>query len=207
MVDPESLRASLPEIACAEYSDENLERLGIYAETLLKWNKTMNLTGLRDFNRLIREQIIDSLRVAEFLEKIAPGFSGETWDVGAGAGLPGVPLRIFWQKGAYKMIESREKRALFVEHILDRLKLPETSIIRARFEDFLKTNPQKPRCILSKAFLPWPRLLKLFEPWIDGFLIVLANTPPPALPWTLVDETSYSAASKTRWLWALSPRR
>ena len=203
----DELTRALPEdLASRDYRDEELDRLLFYAETLLKWNRAMNLVGPMDLSRLASELLSDSLRLADFLRQISPDFSGLAWDVGAGAGIPGIPLRIFWQNGSYIMIESREKRALFIAHILELLKLPRATVLRDRVEKYIKTNPVRPQCVLSRAFLPWPELLKLFAPILDGFLVILANTAPPPMDWRILGESSYPSAGKTRWIWALSPR-
>ena len=41
--------------------------------------------------------------------------SPETWDLGAGAGIPGIPLRLVWDSGTFTLVEVREKRVLFLE--------------------------------------------------------------------------------------------
>ena len=99
MSDLDYLSKILPNLSGLEYSPENLKKLLIYARLLIKWNHAFNLVGTDNFEILTTELLADSLHLAKFLNDLAPSFNGITWDVGAGAGLPGIPLRIFWQKG------------------------------------------------------------------------------------------------------------
>lgn len=201
----ELLRSLLPALDSPAYRDEELDKLTLYAELLLKWNKAFNLVGRNDFQSLVADLFVDSVHLARFLNRLAPNFADSTWDVGAGAGLPGIPLRVFWENGDYLMIEAREKRALFIANALALLHLPRTTVLRSRLEDFLATNPPKANCVLSRAFMPWPELLKIFARRIDGFLVVLASQPPGSLPWRLIDQYSFPVGEKTRWLWAVAP--
>lgn len=174
-------------------------------DLLVAWNKSLRLTAFSDPGRIFGELICDSFHLAAFLEKLVPDFQGEIWDPGAGAGLPGIPLRIIWRKGNYTMIEAREKRALFLANALARLKLPRTLVAHCRVEDFLARNPG-PQCVVSRAFMPWPKLLALFQGRLHGFMIIMANDPPPAsLSWKLIDQRQYQAGGRNRMLWAIAP--
>ena len=165
-------RSMLPDVPGLDYSRENLAKLELYARSLLKWNKALNLTAAYDFNRLFPELIFDSLYLARFLRDLAPDFSGVAWDLGAGAGLPGIPLRIFWQKGEYKLIEAREKRFLFMRGVLSSLSLPRTEALRGRAEALIAAAPSPPDLALSRAFMPWPALLDFCSPWLNRKSVV-----------------------------------
>lgn len=182
-------------------NDRVLRLWADYLNLLLKWNARTNLVGFNDPARICRELLADSASLGVFLEKIFPEFNGVVWEPGAGAGIPGIPLRALWQKGSYVLIEPREKRSSFMDNALARLRLPGVSVFRGRLEDYAAPAPD---VVISRAFRPWPELIKLFTPRFKGMLIVMANDPPPRDIRTLVAEDSYQASGKTRRLWALT---
>lgn len=108
------------------------------------------------------------------------------------------------------MVEVRQKRALFLSSALARLRLPSTRVFRGSVEQFFQGRPCPADSIVSRAFMPWPRLLELALPRLrpHGVLAILALTPAPdrlPAPWRLTGERSYAAAGSGRWFWALSP--
>lgn len=182
--------------------------LALYLDQLIAWNKVLNLSGFDNREKIVRELIVDSFYLADFLSSLFPDVSApETVDLGAGAGLPGIPLRMLWHAGQYVMVEAREKRALFLSNILSRLKLPATSVFRGRAENFFADSDKKPDCILSRAFMPWPKLSDFCFPWLSdrSCLIVMSNRQAPTdlKSWSLYQETSYQIQNRTRYLWAM----
>lgn len=102
----------------------------------------------------------------------------QIWDLGAGAGLPGIPLRIFWSYGDYHLIESREKRCLFLSTVLAKLSLPCTHVYRGRAENFIKDKTAQ--LIISRAFMPYEKMLNFVAPHIqsvNGKIIFLTLKP------------------------------
>ncbi|MDR2893122.1 MAG: class I SAM-dependent methyltransferase [Deltaproteobacteria bacterium] len=202
--------------------EDALDGLAAYLELLGKWNKVMNLVGPHALPEILRELILDSFHLARFLEDLPLPEAPESWDFGAGAGLPGVPLRLVWQAGAYTMVEAREKRALFLQNALAACSahdpahyLSRTSVYRGRAENFISERlmQKKPGDLLiSRAFMPWEKLLPFAHDGLsaDGRVIFLTLTPAPVLPselaanWKLEAERAYaSPAGKQRYFWAL----
>lgn len=190
-------------------------RLGCYLDMLCAWNKAINLTGPRERTEILERLIPDSFRLGALLRGAplaeATGRTGragpEIWDLGAGAGLPGIPLRMLWQEGDYTLVEAREKRALFLANALAALDLARTKVFRGPAERLFAARPEGADLILSRAFLPWPRLLGFCEPMLrpGGALVIFAACACGKLPtpWRLLAETSYVVAGNRRWLWAL----
>lgn len=184
------------------------EKLQCYLEMIHTWNKALNLTGYKDKSSFMDCLAIDSFYLADFLNRFEwQNESGlEICDLGAGAGLPGIPLRLIWQKGHYNMIEARQKRALFLANAVARLNLPNTSIFRGRAEDFFRNNKPS-RCILSRAFMPWQKLISFCVSILarDGVLIIFAHQKCKELPkgWRLKDQYDYKVKNQQRWFWAL----
>jgi hypothetical protein len=120
---------------------EQAEKLAVYLDVLAAWNRRVNLVGPSDWTVILDELVADSPHLAAFLDSpevagLLGSAGGEPLclDFGAGAGLPGIPLRILWPRGDYVLIEVRAKRAAFLAEVLARLGLPRTTVFSGRAE-------------------------------------------------------------------------
>ncbi len=154
-------------------------QLALYLGLLMKWNKAMNLVGARDWQTALLNLAADSFYLDKFMVALPLPPEPEIWDLGAGAGLPGIPLRLIRQAGIYRMIEAREKRALFIANALAVLKLPGTFAHQARVETFFANPPGagQAHMILSRAFKPWREVLELSGPHLaaSGLVLIMTN--------------------------------
>ncbi|NDV18820.1 16S rRNA (guanine(527)-N(7))-methyltransferase RsmG [Pseudodesulfovibrio sp. JC047] len=198
---------------------DQAELLALYLGQLIKWNKKMNLVGKSDWRTVFDTLVVDSLYLADFLNGLPLTESSLCLDFGAGAGLPGIPLRTLWHTGDYWLVELREKRALFMRSALSRLKLSHTNVFHGRAEnvlDHFDTDGAPPVAdlILSRAFMPWPKLLEFIHPMLrktsdqPGMAVILSNDPPPPPEklsdgWVLEKSTQYPAAGGERFFWAV----
>lgn len=217
-VDPHEL-ADLAASLGFILEDAARQGLAVYLELLMHWNRAMNLVGARTWQNAVRTLIADSLHLGPFLEQLPLPAAPLCWEPGAGAGLPGVPLRLVWGRGEYWMIEAREKRALFLSTVLARLTLPATHVYRGRLEHFMAGHPagQAPvDLVLSRAFMPWRDLLVLvgnrLEP--SGLIVLMLNEIPAenvwARPlggryWRMQASLTYAVDGRQRTLCAVSP--
>lgn len=206
-VDASAL-ASLVGEAGVEVPAQALAPLALYLESLCRWNKAMNLTGAATWQQAWQQLAQDSFHLAPFLRSLLLPAEPECWDLGAGAGLPGIPLRMVWPCGRYHLVEAREKRALFLGNMLARLDLPNTGVFHGRAEDFFAKATSPADCIISRAFMPWRRLLAFAGPHLapDGLMVFMANDPlPHDLPagWRAVASHAYATAGE-RYFWALA---
>ncbi len=188
---------------------DQADKLAAYLGLLAKWNRSVNLVGRQGWQDVLTDLVADSWHVADFLAAL-PGLPDNplTLDPGAGAGLPGIPLRLFWTPGEYHLIEVRAKRVAFLRMALARLGLERTHVAEGRVEDVApRIGPAD--LMLSRAFMPWPALLDLAASLAapGGTCVVMASQPPPdeagrVGPWRLVRAGSYPAPGGERWLWA-----
>ena len=111
-----------------DLSGEEARLLAVYLGLLVKWNSRMNLVGPSAWPEMLETLIRDSWHLADLLRTIEPQ-PAETLDLGAGAGLPGIPLRVFWTSGDYWLVEPRQKRAMFMEQAAAHMRLPRTRVI------------------------------------------------------------------------------
>jgi 16S rRNA (guanine527-N7)-methyltransferase len=115
-----------------------------YLQLLLKWNKTYNLTAIRDLETMRIKHIADSLIVNPYLH-------GEViLDVGTGAGLPGIPLAITNPNKYFILLDSNGKKVRFLRQAIQELGLTNVEAVQARVEEF-QAN-QSISSIISRAF-------------------------------------------------------
>lgn len=171
-----------------------LPPLTAYVNTLLRWNERMNLVGARTFQTAVLDLVADSVRLAAFLDTLPLEENPLCLDPGAGAGLPGVPLRCLWTRGSYHMVEVREKRALFLAQTLDIVRgaaapdfpvLVDTHARRADVNDVLKELAERGQgvdLVVSRAFLPWEKVLALFGNALSakGLVVFMSRGEPAA---------------------------
>ncbi|MCL1915138.1 MAG: class I SAM-dependent methyltransferase [Desulfovibrionaceae bacterium] len=198
-----ALAACLEEAGFA-LEDRPLEQLHAYLGLLVRWNRKMNLVGPARWREILDKLILDSLHLARLLEGLPWPEDLQTWDLGAGAGIPGLPLRMLWSHGEYHLVEAREKRALFLQAALAGLSLPGVRLSRLRAEEFMdQTRPA--HLILSRAFLPWDKFLALVAGRTTpaGLALIMARGPAPELPpelaarWRLHSQRPYASS----WFW------
>lgn len=183
-------------------------QLAAYIELLLAWNRKLNLTGCADPRLLMADLIQDSFFLVRFLEDVFSDYAARMrlriCDLGAGAGLPGVPLRILWPHGQYLWIERGQRRALFLANVNARLRLGMQGLCASAQSWF--GGGELVDCIVSRAFMSWRKLLDLCASGLAqaGAVIIMANSAPPALPapWRLAASLAYAPCGKQRWLWA-----
>ncbi len=181
-------------------------QMAIYLGLLTRWNKAMNLVGPRHWRDIMRELVMDSMHLAEVLREAPLPEEPLVLDLGAGAGIPGIPLRILWPRGEYRLVERRGKRALFLGWVLAAVPLGGTSVFEGNAGDVLAEK--RADAVVSRAFLPWRELLRLVEGRLAdaGLVLVMGKEAPPAqLPegWRCLTVREYQAAGKERCIWVL----
>ena len=104
-------------------------KLLAYLDLLAKWNRTYNLTAVRDPIEMVARHLLDSLAVLPFIH-------GTTLaDLGSGAGLPGIPLAIARPDMQVTLVESNGKKVRFQREAVRSLPLTNVAIEQARVQD------------------------------------------------------------------------
>lgn len=142
-----ALAAGLAELGI-ELSAGQQDKLLAFRDLLLKWNKTYNLTALRDPEQAISHHLLDSLAILPHVG------SGPLLDVGSGGGLPGIPLAIARPELSVSMVDTVQKKATFLQQAAIQLGLRNVAAHHARVEQL----PGHYEQISSRAFAE----LKLF---------------------------------------------
>jgi 16S rRNA (guanine527-N7)-methyltransferase len=111
-------------------SSLQIDQFATYADELRRWNERVNLTAITDRHSIVARHFLDSLRCAQSWGTLPNSLV----DVGAGAGFPGLPLKILRPELQLTLIESTAKKADFLRHIADLLALTNVTIVAARAE-------------------------------------------------------------------------
>ncbi|KLT73031.1 16S rRNA methyltransferase [Neisseria arctica] len=115
-----------------------------YVALLKKWNKTYNLTALRDENTMISHHILDSLTLLRYVEK------AETlMDVGSGGGMPGIPTAICRPDLQITLLDSNTKKTTFLQQAVIELGLNNVTVASGRVEAM---HDKKVDVVTSRAF-------------------------------------------------------
>ena len=136
-----TLAAGLAELGI-DLPEEAQRKLLAFRDLLLKWNKTYNLTALRDPAQAISHHLLDSLAI---LPQVGPG---ALLDVGSGGGLPGIPLAIARPELPVSMVDTVQKKATFLQQAAIELGLKNIRAHHARVEEMQGQYAQ----ISSRAF-------------------------------------------------------
>lgn len=140
-------------------SESQIAKFLIYLAELKSWNKKINLTALDTDREIILKHFVDSLIP---LRTIPPGV--RIFDLGSGAGFPGIPLKIAEPSLTVVLLEARRKKVHFLKHVIRKLGLEG---IRAE-EVFLNEKAMgygafsdKADVVISRAFSDLPKFLSL----------------------------------------------
>jgi len=136
-----SLTAGLADLGI-DLPETAQQKLLAFRDLLLKWNKTYNLTALRDPEQAISHHLLDSLAILPHVG------SGSLLDVGSGGGLPGIPLAIARPGLAVSMVDTVQKKTTFLQQVVIELGLKNVTVHHARVE----AMPGQYAQISSRAF-------------------------------------------------------
>lgn len=135
-------------------------------DELERWNRSFNLTAIRDRGGMLTHHLLDSLSIRSFLA------GGTVADVGTGAGFPGLPLAIVEPARRFTLIDSNNKKIRFIAHAARTLGLGNVEPLHARVEDLAPAQPFD--TVVARAFAPLPRMLDSIGPICGPLTRVLA---------------------------------
>ncbi len=136
-----TLAAGLAELGI-DLADDTQAKLLAFRDLLLKWNKTYNLTALRDPAQAISLHLLDSLAILPHVG------AGTLLDVGSGGGLPAIPLAIARPELSVAMVDTVQKKTTFLQQAVIELGLTNAAVYHARVEKMTGQYAQ----ISSRAF-------------------------------------------------------
>jgi 16S rRNA (guanine527-N7)-methyltransferase len=113
-----------------------LQLFQTYYEQLVDWNSRVNLTGITDYDEVQVKHFVDSLTITQALQ--GPEWVDGTFallDIGTGAGMPGIPLKLVYPNARLVLLDSIAKKTAFLRHIVGELGLEEVGIVTSRAEE------------------------------------------------------------------------
>lgn len=133
-------------------TDEQIEQFLQYYEMLVEKNKVMNLTGITEYEEVIQKHFLDSLSLIRVIPDIASQ-KLTVIDLGTGAGFPGIPLKIAFTELEITLMDSLNKRILFLQEVIDALGLKKVSAVHGRAEEMASnaTHRQQYDLCVSRA--------------------------------------------------------
>ncbi len=148
-------------------SPGQLEQFHIYYNELVDWNRRMNLTSITGYEEVQVGHFLDSLTVTLALKPPLGGESFSVIDVGTGAGLPGIPLRIVLSGIRLVLLEATAKKAKFLNHLTTRLGLDNVEVVIGRAEGVAHDARYREKfdLVLSRAVASLSALAELTLPF------------------------------------------
>jgi len=139
---------------------------------LERWNRRFNLTAVRDPQEMVTAHIVDSLVARPFLEGTA------ILDVGTGAGFPGLPLAIVEPDREFTLLDSNNKKIMFVQHVTGLLELDNVTAVKGRSEDYAPGH--RFDTVIARALATLPRLVEIAGHHVgeDGVFVALKGRYP-----------------------------
>ena len=144
-------------------SEDEIENFKIYMELLLEWNEKINLTAITDENDIVLKHFVDSLTIKKYISE-----NEKIIDIGTGAGFPGIPLDIMNKYNEITLMDSLNKRIVFLNDVIDKLKLNNVKAIHSRAEELArnKNHREKYDVAVSRAVANLSTLVEYMLPFV-----------------------------------------
>lgn len=152
--------------------EKQLEQFRIYKETLLEYNKVMNLTAIEEESQIDIKHFLDSASCL-CVDKISEGV--RMIDVGTGAGFPSLPMKILCEDIDLTLMDSLQKRIRFLQEVCERMGLKGVTCLHSRAEDAGRDRRYRQQydIAVARAVASLPVLLEYCTPFVKpgGYFI------------------------------------
>ena len=148
------------------------EKFAALISELERWNQRTNLTAIREPRAMVSAHLLDSLVARPLLH-------GDTvLDVGTGPGFPGLPLAIAEPERQFTLLDSNNKKIMFVKHAAGLLGLGNVVAVKGRSEDY--APGQRFDTVIARALAALPRLVEIAGHLVgeDGVFVALKGRHP-----------------------------
>lgn len=145
---------------------DQLEAFELYYQELIAWNERVNLTAITDYEEVQIKHFLDSLSCLQVLTAVSP--QSRCIDIGAGAGFPGLPLKIVRPQMELTLLESVGKKVGFLEHIVRKLGVEGVEIVKGRAEALARRRGHREsyQVALARAVAELPVLVEYALPLV-----------------------------------------
>lgn len=156
-------------------SSQQLQQFQNYYELLVAWNKKINLTAMTSEEDFIAYHVEDSLKITDFYDVAAcKGVA----DIGTGAGLPGIPLKIKYPEISIVLVEVIQKKVTFLREVIKELGLKNIEVCDLDWRTFLRQTNYSVDLVCARASLRPDELVRMFQastPYKNATLIYWAS--------------------------------
>lgn len=161
---------------------EQVQKFQLYYEELVEWNKRANLTAITDYEGVQLKHFLDSLTLIPALQDVSwAGEDVSVLDVGTGAGVPGIPLKVFLSRIRLVLLDSVAKKTAFLQHLVDKLGLDHVQVLTGRAEEIAHQSDYREKfdLVLSRALSRLSTVAELALPFCrcGGFFIAQKKRP------------------------------
>jgi 16S rRNA (guanine527-N7)-methyltransferase len=162
----------------------------LYYEELVVWNQRFNLTAITDYEQVQIRHFLDSLSclLAEETRLALRRPQARMIDVGAGAGFPGIPLKLVCPDTHLTLLEATGKKVTFLEHLVDRLGVTAVTAIKARAEELahIPEHREQYDLALARAVAELPVVVEYTLPFcrLGGWVVAQKGEAGAAEAWS-----------------------
>ena len=147
------------------YDAKMLEKLDKYYNLLVSWNEKFNLTAITDKNQVYLKHFYDSLTVIKIIDL---NNIDSLCDIGTGAGFPGIVLKIFFPHIKLTLVDSLNKRIIFLNEVIKELDLKNVEAIHVRAEEYAKEVRERFDVVIARAVSSFNVLLEFSIPLVKS---------------------------------------
>ena len=169
-------------------SEDQLSAFQTYYETLIAWNRRVNLTRITDYDEVQTKHFLDSLSCLPIIKRAGDTTAGDRIlglqiiDVGSGAGFPGLALKIAMPALRLTLLDATGKKTEFLRFLIEQLELSDVTVINARAEEAGQDHRHREQydVALARALAGMPTLAELTLPLarVGGMVIAQKGEDP-----------------------------
>jgi 16S rRNA (guanine527-N7)-methyltransferase len=147
-------------------TEHQIAQFQTYYEELVDWNQRMNLTAITEYDKVQTLHFLDSLTVVSVWKPAPNRPKASVIDIGTGAGVPGIPLKIVFPQIQLSLMDSTGKKVTFLNHLKQKLGLDDIQIINGRAEELgHQIYRESFDLVLARGLAAMPTLAELTIPF------------------------------------------
>ena len=170
----DALAAGARSILDRPLTQRELDSFDKYLRLLVKWQRVQRLVGSAEPAWIVDNLFLDSLL---FLRVLPPGI-GSLADLGSGAGIPGIPIKVVTPGLDVALIESRSRRASFLAAVVRELGLPRTRVVSERVQGEASVESSPVDAVVMRCAGDLRRMVDIARRLVRPGGVVVASGPP-----------------------------
>lgn len=147
-------------------SEQAIDQCLAHMDLLLRWNRVHNLTTVVEPDEIVTRHLLDSLTIASLIR------GTRLLDIGSGGGFPGIPLALALPDTRWTLLDSRGKRARFLQEVVNQLGLERIAVVQQRVEHY---RPEENfDTLITRAVAPLPQFVSATQHlWGKGVRVIV----------------------------------